>query len=183
MKKKVLKKKIKKLKKTKKKLEAKLAKKLAKKAKKTSKKKLKNKAKTTKPLAKPKTKKVKSKKLKSKKVKPKSSAKKSKKSKASKFSKDVQGIGAQVVSKAEEISSKLADDLKKIKGIGPVFEKRLIDLGIKTFEDMANLSQEIIEDVATKIKLNPERIIKEHWKEQAEDLLKETGTEDDKIQD
>ncbi len=155
MKKKVLKKKIKQLKKAKKKLEKKLKAKQNKKGKAKAKKKLKNK--------KPKGKKTKS------------AAKKAKtaKSKASQFSQDVQDVTAQVVSKAEEIGNKIADDLKKIKGIGPVFEKRLIDLGIKTFEDLANLSQEIIEDIAEKIKAKPERIVKEHWQEQAEKLLKE----------
>ena len=155
MKKKVLKKKIKQLKKAKKKLEKKLKAKKNKKGKAKAKKKLKNKKSKTK--------------------KTKSAAKKAKtaKSKASKFSQDVQDVTAQVVSKAEEIGNKIADDLKKIKGIGPVFEKRLIDLGIKTFDDLANLSQEIIEDIAEKIKAKPERIVKEHWKEQAEKLLKE----------
>lgn len=164
MKKKVIKKKIKKLKIAKKKLEKKLAKKV-------SKKKLKNKKPKTKKLAK----KNKSKSSAKKTVK--KSAKKENKSKSS-FSKDVQDLSAQVVSKAEEIGGKIADDLKKIKGIGPVFEKRLIDLGIKTFDDLANLSQEIIEDVAEKIKAKPERIVKEHWKEQAEELLKDDKKED-----
>jgi len=163
MKKKTIKKKIKQLKKAKKKLEKKLKNKLIKKKKKVSKKKLKNKQPAAKkPSAKSSANKT-----------TKRKAKKKPQSKASKFSKDVQDVTAQVVSKAEELGNKIADDLKKIKGIGPVFEKRLIDLGIKTFDDLANLSQEIIEDVAEKIKAKPERIVKEHWKEQAEELLKE----------
>ncbi len=175
MKKKTIKQKIKKLKKAKKKLEKKLKAKVSKKTKKLSKKKVKNKKVTAKKVKnKPSAKKA---------------AKKSKKAKLSDFSKDVKDLGEQVFStaeelgnraaaKAEEFSNKIADDLKKIKGIGPVFEKRLIDLGIKTFEDMANLSQEIIDDVAEKIKAKPERIVKEHWKEQAEELLKDDKKED-----
>jgi small subunit ribosomal protein S1 len=50
----------------------------------------------------------------------------------------------------EETSSNMVDDLKKINGVGPAFEKRLNDLGIFTFSDLIELTDEKIADLETK---------------------------------
>jgi len=43
------------------------------------------------------------------------------------------------------------DDLKLIKGLGPEFEKNLQDVGITSFEQIANLSDLQIVDLETDI--------------------------------
>ncbi len=59
------------------------------------------------------------------------------------------------------------DDLKLVVGIGPVFEKRLKEVGIKTFRQLAELTEDEIEKLAEKIGPFPERIQRENWVEQA----------------
>ncbi|MBN2093241.1 hypothetical protein JW964_26695 [candidate division KSB1 bacterium] len=59
------------------------------------------------------------------------------------------------------------DDLKLVVGIGPVFEKRLREVGIKTFKQLAELTEEEIERLSEKIGPFPERIQRENWVEQA----------------
>lgn len=65
-------------------------------------------------------------------------------------------------------SSRVADDLKLITGIGPAFEKSLHDAGIRTFAQLAKQSPE---DVATHIpNLSASQIRKQGWVLQARKL-------------
>lgn len=66
------------------------------------------------------------------------------------------------------------DDLKRIHGIGPKFERKLNDLGINTFRQVALWSQVDIESVAAQIQAFPERIRHQNWMRSAKEqhLLK-----------
>ncbi len=64
-----------------------------------------------------------------------------------------------------------SDDLKKISGIGPVFERALNDLGVYEFEQIASLTDRDIEWVAESLRSFPDRIIKGGWIEQAQVLI------------
>ncbi|MFK8014845.1 MAG: hypothetical protein AB8G17_05360 [Gammaproteobacteria bacterium] len=63
-----------------------------------------------------------------------------------------------------------ADDLKKIRGIGPVLERTLNELGIYFFAQVSNLSSKEIEWVANHINTFPGRIARDKWVEQASEL-------------
>ena len=64
------------------------------------------------------------------------------------------------------------DDLKMISGIGPFIEKKLNNIGICTYEQISNWSEEDIEDVTKKIKFFPGRIARDNWVGQAQQLKK-----------
>jgi len=63
------------------------------------------------------------------------------------------------------------DDLKKISGVGPVLEKKLNELGITKFAQIAQFSSEDIEKVDTKLNFKG-RIERDNWLEQVADLAK-----------
>ena len=63
-----------------------------------------------------------------------------------------------------------SDDLKKINGIGPAFERTLNRLGIYQFKQIAALTPDDIVWVARKIHSFPERLIRGRWVEQAKAL-------------
>jgi len=67
------------------------------------------------------------------------------------------------------------DDLKEIKGIGPVIEKKLNMLGIVNFKQISELSDEAVEQIAHTLKFFPDRIRRDHWVEQAKDLAKSSS--------
>lgn len=56
-----------------------------------------------------------------------------------------------------------SDDLTKIRGIGPVMERMLIGLGIRTYRQIAEFGQRDIERVAAAIETFPNRIIRDDW--------------------
>jgi NADH-quinone oxidoreductase subunit E len=62
------------------------------------------------------------------------------------------------------------DDLKQIKGVGPVIEKTLNELGILLFSQIAELSESEIDRVAQRLKGFRSRIYREDWIGQARDL-------------
>ncbi len=64
------------------------------------------------------------------------------------------------------------DDLKIIHGIGPFIEERLNALDIYTFEQISKFSPEDIETVTEAIEFFPGRIERDHWIDQAKELLK-----------
>lgn len=66
------------------------------------------------------------------------------------------------------------DDLKRIKGIGPVIERRLHELGVRTFADLAALTPERVKQIDEAIEF-PGRIERERWIEQAKQLLAGRG--------
>lgn len=66
------------------------------------------------------------------------------------------------------------DDLKLIKGIGPVLERRLHELGVKSFADLVALTPERVKEIDEAIEF-PGRIERERWIEQAKELLARRG--------
>jgi predicted flap endonuclease-1-like 5' DNA nuclease len=62
------------------------------------------------------------------------------------------------------------DNLKKIKGVGPAIEKTLNELGIKLFDQIAQMSEYDIDRVAHRLKGFRSRIYREDWIGQARDL-------------
>ncbi|MEE9304233.1 MAG: DUF4332 domain-containing protein [Thiotrichaceae bacterium] len=75
---------------------------------------------------------------------------------------------SQMVKKATRIS----DDLTKIKGIGKVNERRLHSLGIKTFSQIATFTKQDEKNYGAKLSSFHERITKEGWVKQANELHK-----------
>lgn len=65
-----------------------------------------------------------------------------------------------------------ADDLKRVRGIGPKIEKTLNDLGIFHFEQIANLSRENILWLNHHLHF-PGRIEREKWVEQTRELARQ----------
>ncbi|MEC7411258.1 MAG: hypothetical protein VYE08_01345, partial [Candidatus Thermoplasmatota archaeon] len=63
-----------------------------------------------------------------------------------------------------------ADDLQRIKGIGPFIEDKLYALSIFTFEQVSNMTPEIEEAVNVAIEFFPGRIKRDEWAKQAKAL-------------
>lgn len=63
------------------------------------------------------------------------------------------------------------DDLKRIKGIGPVMERSLHEQGIHSFEQLANLTKAEIDQLTAAIAAFPGRIEREDWVGSARRLL------------
>ncbi|MFT5896922.1 MAG: putative flap endonuclease-1-like 5' DNA nuclease [bacterium] len=70
------------------------------------------------------------------------------------------------------VSSK-KDDLKKIKGIGPVMEKTLNELGVTSFKQLAEFNQDDIKRVSDAMKVFPGRIERDEWVSQAKEKYQE----------
>ena len=62
------------------------------------------------------------------------------------------------------------DDLKRVSGIGPVFEQALNEMGIYRFEQLARLTDGDLERVAAELETFPYRLVRDRWVEQARDL-------------
>jgi small subunit ribosomal protein S1 len=65
-----------------------------------------------------------------------------------------------------------ADDLKKIKGVGPAFEKKLNDAGIFHFWQIASLTGEQVASLEEELAFQG-RMERDDWKTQAESLMSE----------
>jgi len=65
-----------------------------------------------------------------------------------------------------------ADNLKKLTGIGPALEKKLIGAGITTFAQIAALTDAQIADLEEQLSLSG-RFAKDGWVEQAKELAKD----------
>ncbi|MEO1574757.1 MAG: hypothetical protein AAFU65_07340, partial [Pseudomonadota bacterium] len=63
-----------------------------------------------------------------------------------------------------------ADDLKKIRGVGPVLERTLNQLGIYFFDQIAGLSDDEIDWVTYHLDTFPGRIERDEWVSQARSL-------------
>ena len=63
------------------------------------------------------------------------------------------------------------DDLKIISGIGPFIEKKLNALGIYTFRQIANFTEEDREKVNDAIEFFPGRIMRDDWIGQAKKII------------
>ncbi len=67
-------------------------------------------------------------------------------------------------------SIKDKNDLKKIKGVGPVLEKKLNGVGIYTFAQIAAFSEQDILDLTKLIAFPKGKIVRDNWLEQANNL-------------
>jgi predicted flap endonuclease-1-like 5' DNA nuclease len=65
-----------------------------------------------------------------------------------------------------------ADDLKRIKGIGPAFERKLHSLGVSSYAVIANWGEADIERIAEALAILPQRITRDGWIENARKLSK-----------
>jgi predicted flap endonuclease-1-like 5' DNA nuclease len=68
-------------------------------------------------------------------------------------------------------SASVNDDLKNIRGVGPKYEKGLRALGITTYRQIADWTTADIELFAGKLRIKPERIVREDWVGRARKLL------------
>ncbi len=59
------------------------------------------------------------------------------------------------------------DDLKLIKGVGPVLERRLHDLGVFHYRQLALLTAAETEWIAPRLRVTTEKIVREQWATQA----------------
>jgi predicted flap endonuclease-1-like 5' DNA nuclease len=66
--------------------------------------------------------------------------------------------------------------LRRIRGIGPAYERALLGVGITTVAQIATLSPEDIERIAPQIKARADRILRDDWIGQAQ-LLIAAGSE------
>ena len=64
-----------------------------------------------------------------------------------------------------------ADDLKRISGVGPVLEKKLNEIGITTYKQIAGFSTEEIAQVDNALNFKG-RIERDNWLDQAAELIK-----------
>ncbi len=64
----------------------------------------------------------------------------------------------------------VADDLQRIKGIGPFIEDKLHALGIFTFHQVGSMTPEIEEEVNVAIEFFPGRVKRDEWAKQARNL-------------
>lgn len=60
-----------------------------------------------------------------------------------------------------------ADELQRIKGIGPVLETTLHDLGYRTFAQLAQWNEQDVAYVAKQLNCFPDRIVRDDWVNQA----------------
>lgn len=67
-------------------------------------------------------------------------------------------------------STKVASGLRRIRGIGPAFQRSLEQLGVTRVEQVAAWSDADAQGFAEKLKIRPERIAKDDWIAQAKHL-------------
>ncbi|NJN41451.1 MAG: hypothetical protein HC811_03635 [Flammeovirgaceae bacterium] len=70
-------------------------------------------------------------------------------------------------------SAKEGDDLTEIKGVGPVISRKLNGMGIFSFQQIADMSDETVEKLSQTILRFPKRILKDNWREQAAKLVRQ----------
>ena len=64
------------------------------------------------------------------------------------------------------------DDLTLISGIGPVIQRKLNELGIYSFQQISELTPELVDRVSRGIKFFPDRIGRDNWIGQAAALMR-----------
>ena len=69
-------------------------------------------------------------------------------------------------------SSPRDDDLRRIRGIGPKLERILNDLGIYRIAQIAELDDDGVARLASRLPRFPDRIVRDAWVQQARDLCK-----------
>lgn len=70
------------------------------------------------------------------------------------------------------------DDLKRIRGIGSRIERKLNEIGITTYSQVAKLNEVEIYFICQNIGLDPDRIIRDQWTEDARQLLRSKSSLD-----
>jgi large subunit ribosomal protein L21 len=65
------------------------------------------------------------------------------------------------------------DDLKRIAGIGPSFERGLHAAGVMSFDQIAAWTPEDIESIALKLRIVSKRIVRDRWVESARQLVED----------
>jgi predicted flap endonuclease-1-like 5' DNA nuclease len=73
-----------------------------------------------------------------------------------------------------EVPESGQDKLSTIRGIGPVIEKQLNELGVYQFEQIASWTSEQELWISSKIAF-PKRVMREEWVKQAQELVKNRG--------
>jgi predicted flap endonuclease-1-like 5' DNA nuclease len=68
-------------------------------------------------------------------------------------------------------AQKDADDLKRVSGIGPGFERALHAIGITTFQQIADWTPVELERIAREIRTTPRRILRDRWVDHARELV------------
>lgn len=84
-------------------------------------------------------------------------------------SEDIETKKASIFSAIGTASEENKNDLKKVNGIGPVYEKKLNEIGIYTWEQLSKLTPEAVSDLEQLTKW-PGRIERDNWIEQAKAL-------------
>lgn len=84
---------------------------------------------------------------------------------------DSSNDAAELIGMIGEASADQADDLKKLNGVGPAYEKKLNGVGVYTYEQISKLDAKSIELLETMMKW-PGRIERDGWVDQAKELLK-----------
>lgn len=65
------------------------------------------------------------------------------------------------------------NDLTKISGIGPAIQKKLNEIGIYSFQQISELTPEMVEQITKTIKFFPDRIGRDNWIGQAAALARQ----------
>jgi predicted flap endonuclease-1-like 5' DNA nuclease len=73
--------------------------------------------------------------------------------------------------RAAGVPAAALDDLKRIKGIGPAFERKLRTLGVNSYADVAGWTEADIERISEALAILPQRIARDGWIESARELL------------
>jgi predicted flap endonuclease-1-like 5' DNA nuclease len=92
---------------------------------------------------------------------------------------ELEKIASEQRARADALEARLAqlpeppqgDDLKRIAGIGPGFERALRDAGVTTFQQIAEWTLEDVERIARQLKTAPARIVRGGWVERARELV------------
>ncbi len=90
---------------------------------------------------------------------------------------DVPASEPDAVVNDSKVAESNTDDLKLIKGVGPVIERILNDLGIYRFNQIAEMSEFDIDRVAHQLKGFRSRIYREDWVGQARNLQHQKNTD------
>jgi predicted flap endonuclease-1-like 5' DNA nuclease len=75
-----------------------------------------------------------------------------------------------VITEPAELSEENSDNLQRIRGIGPALERRLYGEGIRRYAQIAAMSDQELNDVATKLSIAPALAHRDNWVTQARDL-------------
>lgn len=83
---------------------------------------------------------------------------------------DQEAAVAQVTERFAGADASRHDDLKLIKGVGPVIERLLNDMNVRTFEQVASFTGEDVAVVSAALDGFPDRIVRDDWVGQARTL-------------